>query len=467
MKIVVDQIDCFERPFNLRLPFRYGIVTLEKAIQAFVRIRVSNAAGRYQTGWSAEVMAPKWFDKTPHLSDQANEQQLRESIRIAASTYVKGDPLTPFALHASRYRTIVDNARQIGLNPLVASYGQALLDRAILDACCQVKGINFFDAINTNLPDIKPSALTTDFSHFDMDRHLSTLVPRAQLWLRHTIGMADALDDTDLIGRTVPDDRLPVSLEQVISVHKPRYFKIKLSGDALFDRDRLNRIAKALGSASQHSRFSLDGNEQYESFDEFHEAFLQFRDDPSIASFISRCLFIEQPVKRENTFCRTTRIPATLPPVIIDEADSGPDSFVEALQLGYRGVSSKQCKGIYRSLINHARVRIHGPHFLITAEDLTTQAGINVQQDLALAALLGIEHIEKNGHFYVKGMAGTGADEQRRFLQAHPTLYQEINQTTHLRISDGKIDLRDLSGHGFATQTYPDFKQSTPVLHVN
>jgi len=92
MKIVVDQIDCFERPFNLRLPFRYGIVTLEKAIQAFVRVRVSNTAGRYQTGWSAEVMAPKWFDKTPQLSNQANEQQLRESIRIAASTYVKGDP---------------------------------------------------------------------------------------------------------------------------------------------------------------------------------------------------------------------------------------------------------------------------------------------------------------------------------------------------------------------------------------
>ncbi|GIT27001.1 MAG: hypothetical protein CM1200mP41_30450 [Gammaproteobacteria bacterium] len=63
-------------------------------------------------------------------------------------------------------------------------------------------------------------ALPTDFSHFDMDRHLSTLVP-AKLWLRHTIGMADALDDTDLIGRTVPDDRLPVSLEQVIPCINP------------------------------------------------------------------------------------------------------------------------------------------------------------------------------------------------------------------------------------------------------
>ncbi len=104
---------------------------------------------------------------------------------------------------------------------------------------------------------------------------------------------------------------------------------------------------------------------------------------------------------------------------------------------------------------------------MITAEDLTTQAGINVQQDLALAALLGIEHIEKNGHFYVNGMAGAEADEQHRFLQSHPTLYQGIDQTTHLRITDGSIDLRDLSGPGFATHTYPDFKHSAPVLHID
>ena len=70
-------------------------------------------------------------------------------------------------------------------------------------------------------------------------------------------------------------------------------------------------------------------------------------------------------------------------------------------------------------------------------------------------------------HFYVNGMAGAEADEQRRFLQAHPTLYQDIDQTTHLRIIDGKINLRDLNGPGFATHTYPDFKQSAPVLQIN
>ena len=41
----------------------------------------------------------------------------------------------------------------------------------------------------------------------------------------------------------------------------------------------------------------------------------------------------------------------------------------------------------------------------MSAEDLTTQAGLSVQQDLALVNLLGIRHVERNGHHYVNGMA--------------------------------------------------------------
>ena len=41
-------------------------------------------------------------------------------------------------------------------------------------------------------------------------------------------------------------------------------------------------------------------------------------------------------------------------PVIIDESDDTLDAFVRARDLGYRGVSSKTCKGLYKSLINRA-----------------------------------------------------------------------------------------------------------------
>ena len=42
---------------------------------------------------------------------------------------------------------------------------------------------------------------------------------------------------------------------------------------------------------------------------------------------------------------------------IIDEADGDYGAFPRAASLGYRGVSSKSCKGLYKSLLNAARAR--------------------------------------------------------------------------------------------------------------
>ena len=45
-----------------------------------------------------------------------------------------------------------------------------------------------------------------------------------------------------------------------------------------------------------------------------------------------------------------------------------------------------------------------------------------MQQDLALATLIGCTHVERNGHHYVNGMQGVPAAEQRAFLDAHGDL---------------------------------------------
>ena len=44
------------------------------------------------------------------------------------------------------------SAGAAGLNPLVACYGPALLDRAVLDALCRLHGVSFYEAMRTNLP---------------------------------------------------------------------------------------------------------------------------------------------------------------------------------------------------------------------------------------------------------------------------------------------------------------------------
>ena len=95
--------------------------------------------------------------------------------------------------------------------------------------------------------------------------------------------------------------------------------------------------------------------------------------------------------------------------MIIDESDDSLDAFPRAKALGYRGVSSKTCKGFYKSLINAARCAAWGDGYFMTGEDLTIQAGIALQQDLALVSLLGLTHVERNGHHYVNGMAGLPA----------------------------------------------------------
>ncbi len=67
-RIRIIEIDAFERDIKLRLPFRFGAATLEKAPQAFLRVRIEDEEGRTALGAAAEMMVPKWFDKNPALT---------------------------------------------------------------------------------------------------------------------------------------------------------------------------------------------------------------------------------------------------------------------------------------------------------------------------------------------------------------------------------------------------------------
>ncbi len=158
-------------------------------------------------------------------------------------------------------------------------------------------------------------------------------------------------------------------------------------------------------------------------------------------------LYLEQPLPRAATLATdVSPLDASLP-LLIDESDATLDAFPSARRCGYRGVSSKSCKGFYKSLLNAARCAqanaVPGPRAFLSGEDLTAQAGLAVQQDLALVGLLGLTHVERNGHHYVDGFAGQGAGaaEQQAFLAAHPDLYRDDGGNVRLAIRDGMIDL--------------------------
>jgi hypothetical protein len=113
----------------------------------------------------------------------------------------------------------------------------------------------------------------------------------------------------------------------------------------------------------------------------------------------------------------------------------------------------------------------------MSAEDLTIQAGIALQQDLALVSLLGITHVERNGHHYVDGMTALPEAEQQRFLDAHPDLYERSHGAVRVRIRDGDLAIASLSGLlplslagegrgeglGFASGTAPDWSSMRPM----
>jgi L-alanine-DL-glutamate epimerase-like enolase superfamily enzyme len=458
-RFAVEAVDLFERDVVLRMPFRFGVVTLTKAPQAFARVRVRLAGGAVGEGMAAELLAPKWFDKNPALSNEDNFEQLRAALGIARELYLDGRDDTGFGRFVRHYPAQLERAGARGLNGLVALYGPALLDRALLDGLCRAVGVPFHEAVRRNLVGLGPTALCPDLAGFDFDAFLAGLRPAATIAARHTVGLVDPITRADQGERV--DDGLPETLEEVVAAYGQRWFKLKVAGDVEGDVERLTRIAGVLDRIDGGYRCSLDGNEQYDDIEGVLALWRRMHAEPRLARLCASIAFVEQPIKRQAALERDVSALSAETPVIIDESDDALDAFVRARDRGYRGVSSKTCKGIYKSFINAARCdlwnRATPGRYLMSAEDLTIQAGIALQQDLALVSLLGIGHVERNGHHYVDGMAALSAEEQQRFLDAHPDLYERSHGAVRVKIGGGELAIGSLGGPGFASGAAPDW----------
>lgn len=457
----ISEIELYERPVVLRLPFRFGVVTLTECPQAFVRARIELTDGTSAWGAAAELMAPKWFDKNLTLSNEDNFNQLRDVLKLAREAYLaEGTAASAFGHFARHYDPHLAASIQRGYNPLLANYGPALLDRAVLDALCRAKEVSFYQAMQGNLVGVGPAR--REFAGIDFNQFLGTLTPASTIEARHTVGLLDAITAADL--KEPVSDGLPETLEEVVKVYGHRYFKLKVAGNIAVDLARLGAIAAVLNRLTEPYFISLDGNEQYADAAGVAELLTGMRATPALARLYDAILFIEQPIARKLALDVDWRTVALGKPVIIDESDGELDTFLQARARGYAGVSSKTCKGFYKSILNAARCAAWNaekpatPYFM-SAEDLTTQAGLSVQQDLALVNLLGIPHVERNGHHYVNGMAALPHDEQEDFLQAHPDLYERSHGAVRVRIRHGRIVLGSLACTGFASAALPDFSR--------
>ncbi|MFC7396010.1 enolase [Chelatococcus sp. GCM10030263] len=454
LRVRLDEIAAFERATTFRRAFRFGAVTVREAPQAFIRIGASTEDGRSTTGVAAEMMMPKWFDKDPAKTPAETIADLKSSLAGAVEHYRRDGSRfdTAFGHHALVYPRQMDEARRAGLPRLAAAFGPALLDKAVADAVLKLAGLDFAAGLRANLLGLD-NRFAPDLAQGDLARFLGAVDPMPEVALRHTIGFVDDLDE---LGSEVAAARL-------------RYFKVKLSGDVQADRARLRSVTVRLTALVPDFRASLDANEQY---DPARLALLlaALADDPVLSRLKARLLHIEQPLDRAATFAHPLGELADEVPFIIDEADDGYDAFPRAVALGYRGVSSKACKGLYKSLVNGARAaawnaRDRQPgHFFVTGEDLTCQAGLGVQQDTALVACLGITHGERNGHHYVDGFGPAPAGEAEGFMAAVPGFYARYGGRAQLAVASGVLTTASLFTPGFASGAAPDWSSLAPLM---
>ncbi|QOZ35670.1 hypothetical protein [Bradyrhizobium sp. CCBAU 53421] len=453
LRLKVNDIAFFERPLVFARPFRFGAVTITASTQLFVRAEIEVEGKGRATGASAEMLAPKWFDKRPHLTEAQSLDGLRRSLVVARELYLaSGGFDTAFSLHAACIGPQVAACAAEDIPPLAASFGPAEIDKAILDALLRAAGINFFDGMAGNVAGID-ARLTPDIDEAAIARFLSSRRRLDRVAVRHTVGMDDKVEGEG--GVADPNENAGA-----------RYFKLKLNGDPAHDAARLARIGGELAKLPYATKITLDANEQYADLAALSALVDRLDHDAALEPIAANLLYIEQPMPRDITKASPLGGLAARS-FIIDEADDSYDAFPQARALGYRGISSKSCKGIYKSVINATRAAAwstDGGRYFISGEDLTCQAGLGVQQDLALGALIGVTHAERNGHHYVDGFADTPADEADAFLTAHLDLYTRAGGKVRLAIHDGDLLTGSIAtASGFASSIHPDWSTMQPL----
>jgi hypothetical protein len=443
---------------STRFPFRYGIASMTEVPHLFLRTRVTSARTS-AIGLTAEGLPPKWFTKDPATTFEEDLPELLESIAHATDVAetVAAKPVSFFELWRELNRVHSEWAASRHVPALVAGLGVALVERAVLDGLCRASGEPLHRMLRSarlglRLGDVYPELEGVDPGNILPER------PLERCMVRHTIGLGDPLTAAELTPADRLDDGLPQDFESSIRAYGLRYFKIKLSGDADRDLRRLIEIAHILSRSAGGEFFvTVDGNENFADLETFRSFWTRVIAEPALHELARRTMAIEQPVHRDRALDDAVRSELgrwpDRPPLIIDESDGALGDVPRALDLGYSGASHKNCKGIVKGIANAGVLAARSAtsqSTLLTGEDLCNLGPLALQQDLAMMALLGITHVERNGHHYYRGLSMFPGEWQESALQSHPDFYSRHPQGfAHLRIADGQVDLTSVNAAPF------------------
>jgi hypothetical protein len=404
-------------------------------------------------------LPPKWFTKHPATTFEQDLPEMLQAISHAAkrAERIAASPVSFFDLWRELYRQQTDWADARHTASLVANLGVSLVERAVLDGLCRVAGETLHRLIASNRLGLRLGDIHAELG----DTPPRDLLPQAPLpscFVRHTVGLGDALSPADIPADERVEDGLPQDLESSIREYGLRYFKVKLFADAPRDLARLRDLIRLL-ERKMDGRFfvTLDGNENFKSFEAFRDFWRKAAAEPALRELWRRILVVEQPIHRDRALSDdlgpALRAWKERPPLIIDESDGALGDLPRALALGYAGTSHKNCKGIVKGIANACLLekrRRAGERVVLTGEDLANLGPVALLQDLAMMALLGVEHVERNGHHYYRGLSLWPQDWQDTVLAAHQDLYaRHRDGFARLHIHEGRVALGTVNAAPF------------------
>jgi hypothetical protein len=456
--------ELFRLELRLRLPFRYGIVTLTEVPQIVARLGFELGAKR-ETGLASDILAPKWFtkDAARPVGEEIDEMLavIRRALRHAGA--VRAATTFAFWREIDAAQSAWGSAHK--LPPLLSNFGTSFVERALIHALCRAQGATLSQALRHDLLGIDLGAVQPALRGAH-PRDFLPATPPAELYARHTVGLADPITADDLAPGDRVADGLPQTLDEVVRCYGQRHFKIKINGEAARDRDRLARMARLLAAGCGGDfAFSLDGNESFRDVASFREYFQDLQAEPALQALWGHLLYVEQPWHREVALSpaigELARAWPGRPPIIIDESDAELASLPAALALGYAGTSHKNCKGVFKSVVNAgllAARRATGLPAVVTGEDLCSTGPISPLADLAAQAALGVTSVERNGHHYYRGLAQYPRSLQEHALRWHGDLYVPMTDAPsgktgvgvpRLAIRAGKLALGSINAAPF------------------
>lgn len=450
----------FAHPTRTRFPFRYGIASMTDVPHLFARTTVS--VSTVAAGLSAEGLPPKWFTKDPRTSFEQDLPEMLRVIQHAAkcAERIGATPTSYFDFWSELNREQSEWAVRGQVPPLLANLGVSLIERAVLDGLCRATGQPLHRMVLSNRLGLRLGEIYSELKGSN-PADLLPARPLAACSVRHTIGLGDPLSPGDIPAGERVDDGLPQDLESSIRAYGLRYFKIKLWADPDRDLARLRDLSRILAKETGGDFWAtVDGNENFKSFESFREFWQRAMREPDLGEFPHRILVVEQPIHRDRALGddlgEAMRAWTDRPPFIIDESDGAIGDLPRALSLGYAGTSHKNCKGIVKGIANAcllaARRRV-GEQGVLTGEDLCNLGPVALLQDLASMALLGIEHVERNGHHYYRGLSMWPAEWQAAVLSTHNDLYSaHVEGFPRLKIGSGQITLASVNSAPFGVQ---------------